>query len=106
LAGIRHQDAQRSVTPRSGKASPHSIQKELKVLKHLLRLAVEWELIPFSPVQGLKSPRVHADRVHYLQPKELRVLVMACTVWLRPIVALAVMTGMRGVGFETALAGR
>lgn len=95
LAGIRRQDVQRYVTQRSGKASPHSIQKELNVLKHLLRLAVEWELIPFSPAQGVKSPRVPAGRVRYLQPKELRALVLACPLWLRPIVALAVMTGMR-----------
>src|SRR3712207_700186 len=66
LAGIRRQDAQRYVTQRSGKASPYSIQKELNVLKHLLRLAVEWELIPFNPAQGVKSPRVPAGRVRYL----------------------------------------
>lgn len=95
LAGIRRQDAQRYVTHRSGKASPYSIQKELNVLKHLLRLSVEWELIPFNPTQGVKSPRVPAGRVRYLQPKELRLLVETCPEWLRPIVALAVSTGMR-----------
>lgn len=95
LASIRRQDAQRYITQRSGKASPYSIQKELNVLKHLLRLAVEWELIPLNPAQGIKSPRVPAGRVRYLQPTELRVLVAACPEWLRPVVALAVMTGMR-----------
>lgn len=95
LAGIRRQDAQRYVTHRSGKVSPGTIQKELNVLKHLLRLAVEWELIPFNPAQGVKSPRVPAGRVRYLQPKELYVLVAACPEWLRPVVALAVLTGMR-----------
>jgi len=95
LAGVRRQDAQRYITQRSGKASPYSIQKELNVLKHLLRLAVEWELIPFNPSQGVKSPRVPAGRVRYLQPKELHMLVAACPDWLRPVVALAVLTGMR-----------
>lgn len=33
--------------------------------------------------------------MRYLQPNELRALVLACPVWLRPIVALAAMTGMR-----------
>lgn len=64
-------------------------------MKHLLRLAVEWELIPFNPSQGVKSPRVPAGRVRYLQPKELRALIAACPEWLRPVAALAVMTGMR-----------
>lgn len=95
LAGIRRQDAQRYITQRSGKASPYSIQKELNVLKHLLRLAVEWELIPFNTAQGVKSPRIPAGRVRYLQPKELQMLVAACPNWLRPVVALAVLTGMR-----------
>lgn len=95
LASIRRQDAQRYITQRSGKASPYSIQKELNVLKHLLRLAVEWELIPFTPAQGIKSPRVPAGRVRYLQPTELRAIVAACPEWLRPVVALAVLTGMR-----------
>lgn len=95
LAVIRRVDVQRYVTKRSGKVSAHSIQKELNALKHLLRLAVEWEIIPFNPSQGVKSPKVPAGRVRYLQPTELRVLLEACPEWLRPIVALAVSTGMR-----------
>jgi integrase len=95
LASIRRVDAQRYVTKRAGEVSAHSVLKELNVLKHLLRLAVEWEIIPFSPAQGVKSPRVPAGRVRYLQPTELRSLLAACPEWLRPIVGLAVATGMR-----------
>jgi integrase len=94
LAAIRRVDVQRYVTKRSGEASAHSVQKELNVLKHLLNLSVEWEMIPFNPAQGVKSPRVPAGRVRYLQPTELRTLIEACPEWLRPIVALAVSTGM------------
>lgn len=36
-----------------------------------------------------------AGRVRYLQPTEARSLLMACPQWLRPIVGLAVSTGMR-----------
>jgi len=95
IAGIRRQDVQQYVTHRSGETSAHSVQKELNALKHLLRLAVEWEIIPVNPAQGVKSPRVPAGRVRYLQPTELRLLMEACPEWLRPIVALAVCTGMR-----------
>lgn len=95
LASIRRVDIQRYVTKRAGDVSAHSVQKELNVLKHLLRLAVEWEIIPFSPAQGIKSPRVPAGRVRYLQPTELRALLAAYPEWLRPIVGLAVATGMR-----------
>ncbi len=95
LANIRRIDIQRYITKRTGEVSMHSVQKELNVLKHLLRLSAEWEIIPASPAQGLKSPRVPAGRLRYLQPTELRSLLAACPEWLQPIVLLAVATGMR-----------
>ena len=95
VASVRRVDIQRYVTKRSGEVSAHTVQKELNVLKHLLKLAVEWEIIPFTPAQGVKSPKVPAGRVRYLQPTELRALMETSPDWLRPIVGLAVSTGMR-----------
>ncbi len=95
IAAVRRVDVQRYVTHRMEKVSTYSVQKELNVLKHLLRLAVEWELIPFNPAQGVKSPKVPAGRVRYLQAAELRLLLETCPTWLRPIVGFAVSTGMR-----------
>lgn len=95
LSAVRRVDIQRYVTKRSGVVSAHSVQKELNILKHLLRLAVEWEIIPFHPAQGVKSPKVPAGRVRNLQPTELRVLIENCPTWLQQIVALAASTGMR-----------
>jgi integrase len=95
LAEIRRTDIQRYITHRSGSVSAASVVKELNVLKHLLSLAVEWELIPVNPAHGIKPPRVPAGRVRYLQPTELRALLSACPEWVRPIVLLAVSTGMR-----------
>ena len=86
---------QKYITQRSGEVSPASVTKELNVLKHLLGLAVEWELIPANPAHGVKPPRVPAGRVRYLQPTELRAVLEACPEWLRPIAGLAVATGMR-----------
>ena len=95
LAEVRRTDVQRYITHRSGEVSPASIVKELNILKHLLGLAVEWELIPTNPAHGIKPPRVSAARVRYLQPTELRAVLGACPEWLRPIAGLAVATGMR-----------
>jgi len=61
----------------------------------MLRLAVEWEIVPINPAQGVKTPKAPAGRVRYLQPTELRVLLEASSESLRPVVALAVSTGMR-----------
>lgn len=95
LAEIRRADVQRYVTHRSADAAPGTVRKELNVLKHLLNLAVEWEVIPMTPAHGVKSPKVPPGRVRYLQATELRALVDACPEWLNPIVCLAVTTGMR-----------
>jgi integrase len=92
---IRRDDVQRYITNRSGDFSPGSIVKELNVLKHLFALALEWDLISINPAHGVKPPRVPAGRVRYLQPTELRAVLVACPEWLRPIVVLAVSTGMR-----------
>ncbi len=95
LAAIRRADIQKYVTQRSAEVAPASVTKELNVLKHLMTLAVEWELIPANPAHGVKSPRAPAGRVRYLQPAELRAVLEACPEWLRPIAGLAVATGMR-----------
>ena len=92
LQGLR---VQRYVTKRSGDVSAHTVQKELNTLKHLLGLAVDWDIIPYSPAHKVKSPRVPAGRVRYLQPTELKVLIEACLDWLQPVVAITVGTGMR-----------
>ncbi|GAC1435631.1 MAG: hypothetical protein NVS1B11_24350 [Terriglobales bacterium] len=88
-------DVQRYITKRSPEVSAHSVQKGRNILKHLLRLAVEWEIVPFNVAQGVKSPRVPAGRVRYLQLGELRTVLEFSPEWLRPIAALAVCTGMR-----------
>jgi site-specific recombinase XerD len=86
IADIRRVDVQRYITQRSGEVAPGSIVKELNVLKHLLSLAVQWELIPVNPAHGVKPPRVPAGRVRYLQPTELRSVLGACPEWVRPII--------------------
>ncbi len=95
LSDIRRADVQHFVTKRAGEVSPGTALKELNVLKHLMGLALEWELIPLNPALKLKAPRVPAGRVRYLQPTELRALLAECPDWLRPIAALAAFTAMR-----------
>jgi integrase len=95
LGNIRRNEIQQYVTQRASEVSAGSVVKELNVLKHLIGLAVEWELIPFSPALKIKAPRPPAGRVRYLQPKELRAVLAACPDWLRPIAGLAAFTAMR-----------
>ena len=89
LSEIRRVHIQQYMTERAVKVSAASVVKELNVVKHLMGLAVEWELIPFSPAFKIKAPRLPAGRVRYLQPTELRALLADCPDWLRPIAGLA-----------------
>jgi integrase len=95
LANIRRADVQRYATERSSKVAPGSVVKELNILKHLFHLAMEWEIVPVNPAQGVKMPRVPAGRVRYLQPAELHTVLEACPKWLWPIAGLLAFSGMR-----------
>lgn len=95
LSAVRRADVQRYITKRSGEVGAATVTKELNTIKHLLRLAVEWEIIPLNPAQGVKAPKVPAGRVRYLHPAEIRLLLDMAPEWLRPIIAIAVSTGMR-----------
>ena len=96
LRAIRRADVQDYESRRLDEVGPGTVAKELRSLKHLLRLASDdWELIPTNPARGVNGPKPPAGRVRYLQPGELRAVVEACPEWLRVIVALAVSTGMR-----------
>ncbi len=95
LSAVRRAEIQRYITKRSGSVGANSVIKEINVIKHLMRLAVEWELIPLNPAQGIKPPKTPPGRVRYLEPSQLRVLLESAVDWLRPIIAIAVVTGMR-----------
>ncbi|HEU0183790.1 MAG TPA: tyrosine-type recombinase/integrase [Blastocatellia bacterium] len=95
LASIRRMDIQHYVTDRAAKVSAYTVQRELGVLKHIFSLALEWEIVPANPAQHVKSPKLPAGRMRYLQPTELKALLNVCPDGLREIVALAVSTGMR-----------
>lgn len=96
LRAIRRATVQRYITARLVDVSNATVTKELNVLKHLLELAVnEWEYIPVNPARRIKPPKAPPGRVRYLQPTELRAVLASAPGWLRPIIALAVATGMR-----------
>ena len=95
VSEIRRGDVQRYITQRSGEVSAGSVAREMNILKRFFSLCVEWELLAINPASGVKSPRVPAGRVRYLHAGELRALLAKCPEWLRPVVGLAVATGMR-----------
>jgi integrase len=83
------------ISSRSETVAPGTIQKEISVLKHALKLAVEWELLNGNPAQGAKLPKLPEGRTRYLSPGELKAALEAAPDWMRAPMALAAFTGMR-----------
>jgi integrase len=75
--------------------APGTVQKEITVLKHALRLAVEWELLNSNPAQGAKLPKVAEGRTRYLSRADLKAALQSAADWMRAPIALAAFTGMR-----------
>jgi len=95
VADIRKVDVQDFVNERALKAAKATVRKEYRCLSHMLSLAVDWEIIPSNPAYKIKTSKPPAGRLRYLQPGEVKALLFACPIWLRPIVGIAVSTGMR-----------
>jgi len=86
---------QKYVTHRSGEVSPASVTKELNVLKHLLGLAVEWELIPTNPAQGVKGPKSSSGPRSIPSARRITRRTGSLPGMVATLAGLAVSTGMR-----------
>jgi len=79
------------------KVSPSTVRKELSFLRRVFNLAIdEWELCNNNPVlKVIKSLPPETKRVRYLTPEEEERLRATLPAWLRPIVIVAMLTGLR-----------
>ena len=92
---ITRKDVAEFISTRAETVAPGTIQKEATVLKHALKLAVEWELLNTNVAQGAKLPKTPQGRTRYLSPAELKAALEAAPDWMRAPLALAAFTGMR-----------
>jgi integrase len=96
IRSIRPSKVNDYIESRTGVVAAGTIIKEANVLKHLFGVACDrWEIIPSNPARRVKMPETPEGRTRHLDPKELQKLLLACPAWLRPIVGMAVSTGMR-----------
>jgi integrase len=84
------------VSNRAEEVAAGTVAKEITVLKHALRFAVQdWKLLNENPAQGVRLPKVSEGRTRYLTPKELKAALAAAPQWMKAPIALAALTGMR-----------
>jgi len=78
------------------RCKPATINRDLSRLRHMLNIAVEWELLEKSPMQGIKFLRENNARTRYLSVGECHRLIDSCMApHIRAIVTVALHTGMR-----------
>jgi integrase len=77
--------------------SDAAVNREMACLKHLLRKAVEWQLLERSAFDQGRSLMVKENnaRLRFLTESEIELLLTACSAELLPIVECALLTGMR-----------
>src|SRR5213080_1421018 len=81
---------------RMSKCRPATINCDLSRLRHMLNLAVEWELLEESPMQGIKFLRENNARTRYLSLEESQRLIASCMApHIRALVTVALHSGMR-----------
>ena len=82
-------------TNRGGLVSVAYVNRELACLKCMFRLAIEWDHATENPVKKIKFEKENNSRVRFLEKEELKKVLDFCGPRLKPVVILAVNTGMR-----------
>lgn len=72
-----------------------TVNRELACLKHTFNKAIEWKKTDYNPAAKVKLFRENNARLRYLEKEEIKRLIENCNSILRPVVILAIYTGMR-----------
>ncbi len=70
------------IETRAEEVKPGTVAKEMSVLKHCLRLAVEWGELNQNPAAGARLPQLPPGRTRYLTPGELKAALESARDWL------------------------
>ena len=96
LDEIKPLDIEKFKNSRLVNVSPATVNRSLACLKSMFNRAIVWGRFEgFNPVTRVRMCKEKAIRLRYLEKEEITRLVANCSPELRPIVVLAVNTGMR-----------
>jgi integrase len=99
VSDLTVEDAEKYKTKRSRSVKPATVNRGLTLAKHMLKKAVEWEMITDNPFRGVGNLEVPKRDERVLSADEEIQLLAACdrvrSRLLRPLVVLALNTGLR-----------
>lgn len=80
---------------RAKEVSPATVNRALACLKCMFNRAVEWSKLERNPAKKVKLFKENNKRLRYLEKEEIVNLLSKCKGYLKPIVIVALNTGMR-----------
>lgn len=95
LHEIRPELIEKYKAERLEKVSPASVNRELATLKNMYTKAIQWEYVKDNPAKTVKLLKEPPGRLRYLEKEEIKKLIDSCAPHLKPIVIMALNTGMR-----------
>lgn len=95
LYTIAVEDIEKFKSERSKEVAPATVNRELATLKTLLNKAVAWDKVHENVAKSIKFLKEPKGRLRFLESEEIVKLLSNCNKRLRPIVVLALNTGMR-----------
>jgi integrase len=95
ISEISPQNVEAYKLARAQVCSRQTVNNELSVMRAMYNLAIRLGKAKLNPVKGVKFFRVQNQRVRYLTQNEAKLLLAYCDRSIRPIVIIALNTGMR-----------
>lgn len=96
LTDITPQVVERYKTERLSQVSPAATNRALTLLKSMFNRAIEWKKFDgINPVSATKFLREDNHKERYLDKDEIKRLLDNCDDFLRPMIIVAINTGMR-----------
>ena len=95
LSEITPQLIERYKSKRIKEVSPATVNRELTTLKCMFNKAILWNEFDDNPVRKVEMLKENNIRLRYLEKEEVKSLLEACAPHLKPIVTIAIYTGMR-----------
>jgi integrase len=95
LHEITPEDIERYRSERIREVTKSTVNRVLNCLSSLYNRAIEWEKATSNPVAKVKPFKVPDKRIRYLEKEEIGKLLSHCREHLKPIVIVALHTGMR-----------
>ena len=80
---------------RKEEVKPATVNRELSLLKHMFTKGIEWGRVKDNPTKKVRLLKGEVKRVRFLMPEEISILLSNCADHLKPIVTVALHTGMR-----------